>query len=243
MQGKLNINPRKVAGIMLVLVIILELLHLVSMYLQMNFDFGDRVRGEFFRKVVMLFDMNSEQSVPAFYSSTALLFASCIALFIAWLKRSAAQLQVWYWYGISFFLVFMALDESASIHEMFDQPAKTAFNATGYLSYAWIIPYGMLTLVVALIYLRFLLSLPRRTQIMFVSAATVFVTGAIGMESIGGKIFYQELNKTNKPFLIVQSVEEILEKLGVIIAIYAMLDYLARHFLPVDLRLRSRASG
>lgn len=228
---------------MLVLVVVLEVLHLLSIYLQLNFDFGDRVRGAFLKKVVMLFDMNVEQSVPTFYSLPALLFASSIALFIAWVKRTAAESQVWYWYGISFFLAFMALDESASIHEMFDQPAKTAFNATGYFAYAWIIPYGMLTLIVALVYLRFLLSLPKRTQVLFVSAAAIFVTGAIGMESIGGKLFYEKLNKTNAPFLIVQSLEEILEKFGVIVAVYGMLDYLSRHLLPAELRLKSHTAA
>ncbi len=244
MKTELVVNPAKVAMALVAIVVLLTVLHLLSIYMQINLDFGERARGRLLRKLVNLFDFDAEQNIPSFYAATAILVAAAIAFAISRMERLRASGHFYHWLGISFLLAFMALEETVSIHEMFDEPVKTFLNIRdGYLAYSWIIPYAGLVLVVAAVYLRFLLSMPRRTQILFVSAAAIYVAGAIGGESIGGKIFYEQLNHTNMPYIIVHTLEELMEKLGVILAIYAMLDYAKNTFLPINLAVRGDAGA
>ncbi len=45
---------------------------------------------------------------------------------------------------------FLAIDETAQIHEKLIAPIRVAFGLTGALYFAWVIPYGIGVLVLAL---------------------------------------------------------------------------------------------
>jgi len=72
--------------------------------------------------LVPLFNLDAEQNIPSFFSTFLLLFADLLLWIIAILKKNhkAAHVSEWIVLSVGFFI--MAVDESASIHELLDRP-------------------------------------------------------------------------------------------------------------------------
>ena len=98
----------------------------------------------------------------------------------------------------------------------------------GYLLWLWVIPYGFAVLVLAAVYLRFLVRLSRTTRYYFILAALLFLGGAIGVDMLQGREAYLNIG-SDKTILycVLYSVEEFLEMIGVAVFIYALLKNLA----------------
>ncbi len=123
--------------------------------------------------------------------------------------------------------VFLFYDELISIHEGLIEPLQAAWNTTGFLRYAWVIPYGLFVVVLALVYSRFLLRLPGDTRRYFLLAGLLYVTGALGVELLGGQ--QATLQGKDLTFEILVMIEEILEMVGVLVFIHALLAYIKTH--------------
>ena len=65
-----------------------------------------------------------------------------------------------------------------------------------------------------------LLSLPRRIGFLFVAAGTVFVSGAIGMEMVGGAVYDRD-GWASPRYQAIIHLEESMEMIGVILFVYS----------------------
>jgi hypothetical protein len=92
-----------------------------------------------------LFDVDEEDSVPTWYSASALLLASVLLLVISQRKRADRDPWVLYWYGLSLTLVAVSIDEVAGFHEILN----------GMIDFSWAIPGGIAAAFFGLAYLRF----------------------------------------------------------------------------------------
>jgi hypothetical protein len=103
------------------------------------------------------------------------------------------------------------------------------------------VPGALFALCVAAVYLPFLARLPARTRNLFFLAGFVYVSGAIGFEMVGGRqaALYGDDNLTYK---LLAHVEESLEMAGLVVLLYALLDYAARHVGPVSVRVTAGAA-
>jgi len=91
--------------------------------------------------------------------------------------------------------------------------------------------------VTGLAYLKFLLHLPRKTRDLFLLAGSIYVGGALGMEMVCG-YYADAVGQRNLIYGLMASVEEILEMVGVIVFIYALLSYIGSYLENIDLRLK-----
>ncbi|WP_166260628.1 hypothetical protein [Marinobacter salicampi] len=178
--------------------------------------------------LIRLFSFDAERSVPAFYASVALL-ASALLLFATGRLQNVAGESAMPWYVLGVVFAFLSFDEIASIHERLINPMRELFNASGILYYAWVIPYGIAVLLLGLVYVPFLLKLPRRTAIIFITSGCVFVSGAIGIELIGAR-HVDLYGADNLAYSMIFTAEELLEKLGIATFIFGILDYMASRF-------------
>ena len=64
-----------------------------------------------------LFDVDEEDSVPTWYSASALLLASVLLFLMSQRKRADRDPWVRYWYGLSLAFAALSLDEIAGFHE------------------------------------------------------------------------------------------------------------------------------
>lgn len=192
-------------------------------------------------QVLKRFDLGHEPSLPGWYSSVALAFASALSFLIAVVKRRMQEPYLAHWYGMSAMLLLMAIDEAIMIHEMSDNTMRDFLDASGPLYFAWVIPAFFAVLIVAAVYFRFLLHLDPRTRRLVFTSACLFVTGAIGLEMVAGVVFTIGDGVNSLAHTISQSVEESLEMLGVLVFIYAMLDYIGSNYGSITVRLEDRS--
>lgn len=168
-----------------------------------------------------LLDLDGEQNIPATFSAVALLAASLLLAVIRADERQRAAPLRHYWLALSLGFVFLALDESASIHEKLNGPIRKLFDSPGFEA-AWVVAGLVGALVVGALFVPFLLRIRRRTAVAFVVAGAVFCSGALAAELVGGG----QLVGDERMTMVFQSwviVEEGMEMLGVALFIRAVL--------------------
>lgn len=214
-----TLHPRLIIRAMLVAVAVLVVFYLIGQYLFL-------VRGhDTALGFVPTFDMNAEGNIPALYSTLQLLFASFLSAAIAQASHDRREKFRWHWTGIALILLYMAVDESAQLHEKLIEPLREMFSTSGLLYFAWVIPYGLLVLIISLMYLRFAFAIRRRTALLFFAAGTLFVSGALGVELFEGA-HVDRFGRENFGFVAFCAVEETLELVAIIVLVYALFDHM-----------------
>ena len=224
----ITIRPLKLSLILGMIAIVLALASLFSTYLG-TLTIETQPYADLRKIYIRLFELNREANIPTWFSSFLLIINAFVLGIIA--IRTKAQQGSYYiqWFVLAVIFLYLSIDEAALLHEMVEKPVRKAFNLSGYLYFAWIIP-AVCCLVALAVYLRrFLFDLPKSTRWLFIIAGAVFVSGAVGMEMIGSNIFYT--HKGHKPiaYYLWANLEESFEMLGLIIFFYALLDYAARY--------------
>ena len=188
--------------------------------------------------LVNMFSVDREGNVPTFFSASLLLFSSLLLALITALKRQSHDARWPQWAILSLSLLFMAVDESVGLHELLHDSGKSLLGHgnRGFFHMAWVIFGIPFVLVFVLSYLRFFFSLPPQTQRQFFAAASIFFSGALGMEMIGG-YYAASHGMQNFQYSILATVEEGLEMAGVIVFINALLNYLISHHRQVRIDL------
>lgn len=178
--------------------------------------------------MISLFDFDAERNVPTLYSSLALILASTLLSIIALAhKRNGSAYLAWL--GLAIIFLYLSIDEAASIHERFAAPVRKSLNTSGFLYFAWVIPYGAALTVFVIAYLKFLMNLPRNIMILFVISGAIFVSGAIGLELLAGRQA-QLYGYTSLLYYVLYTLEEFLEMLGIVVFIYTLLTYIVSQF-------------
>jgi hypothetical protein len=220
------VSPRGLAGGLAAVMALLVALH--GLVQVARFASGDeRLNG-----LVYIFSLGAEHNVPTLYSTVTLLFTAALLAAVAVHSRRDRA----YWCVLALTFVFLAADEAFEIHEKLIVPLRSRFDTGGILFYAWVIPYGIATLLFSLVYLRFLLRLPRHTSVLFAVAGAVFISGAVGMEMISG-LLRDQAGVDAVAYVLAQTAEETLEMSGVVLFIYAVADYLSRELGGISIRL------
>jgi hypothetical protein len=187
--------------------------------------------------IIPLFDLDGEGNIPTFFSSMIILLCAGLLACISMKKKWQSPGDHWYWAGLSAIFLFLSIDEFACIHERLIFPLKNFPNTHGALYFAWVIPYSILLFIIILLYYRFIFSLPPPVGRLFIVAGLVYIGGALGFELIGG--YYFDLNGARKVLLyeIITMVEESLEIAGILIFIYALMQYAVSAVSDINLQI------
>jgi len=178
-----------------------------------------------FNTLSKYFDVGRERNIPTLYSVMALAVAATLLATNARHSWEKCDGQHRYWAGLALIFLFLAFDEGTQIHEQMSGVMERWVTPQGYLLWLWVIPYGFAVLVLAAVYLRFLVQLSRTTRYYFILAALLFLGGAIGVEMLSA--WEKDLNDYTILFCVLYSLEEFLEMIGVAVFIYALLKNLA----------------
>ena len=185
------------------------------------------------------FDLGHEPSIPQFFSALGLVTASALLYMIGRFERRDNCRDRYYWYGMAIVFFGLAVDESVMFHEMVDTALGLVFEPKGVFYFPWVIAGVLFAGVFAVIFVPFVARKSKRTVCLFALAGTVFLTGAVGMEMIASLIFENagsdEAGVMTLSHTLVQSLEELLEMLGIVLFIFALLDYLANHHPFIEL--------
>jgi hypothetical protein len=227
---QLKIEPKQLAAVLLRIVIILTVIHSVVLFLYFYLG-DDEVFG-----LVDLFDFDIEGNVPTFYSAVAILLAAALLALITranWHKEGGHR---FYWLLLTCIFLFLAFDEAVAIHETIGSYFENFLDASGFLYFMWVVPYGIAVGVLGVFFLRFVLSLPALTRNRFIAAGLIFLSGAIGLEVFSAREadMYGTYTIT---YTVLYTFEEVFEMLGIVLFIYALSCYLTKEVGSVQLVL------
>jgi hypothetical protein len=174
---------------------------------------------------VRLVDVGEEANITSWFSSFLLLLSALLLYLISRLIYLDNGPFAKHWTFLSYLFIFLSIDETATIHEMLIKPLRVVFHSSGIFYYAWMIIAIPSVLLLAILYLRFVFSLPINIRNQFILSVIIFLAGALGFEMLGGLFFKTEISGIHVlSFLI--TFEELLENLGVVVFISALLTYI-----------------
>jgi len=189
-----------------------------------------------FGGVIPLFDLDDERNIPTWFSSTGLLLCAVFLGLIAAAKKRERDGYTWDWQVLAIIFLGLSLDEAAGLHELTVKPLRSMLGADGMLLYTWVVLGAAFLVLFMAAYLRFFLNLPPDTRWLFAVAGTVYVSGALGMELVGG--YYASLHgHRNLMFATLTTIEEVGEMAGVLIFIYALLSYISTYIREVTIHI------
>lgn len=188
-----------------------------------------------------LTNIDIENSIPNWYSTSLMLASAGLLAFIAYAMRSSGNRYTRYWQGLALIFVYLSIDENVSIHNMMDGRVRSALDLPGFLHYVWVVPVAILLLIFLAVYRPFLMSLPSNLRRWLIIAGGIYVAGAMGQEMVGGLYASVHGTETMTYYLIV-TVEEVMEGLGLVIFIYALLSFI-REYITLDIHLSDQFSS
>jgi hypothetical protein len=202
---------------------------------------SDPVLNHVKESLVRLMWVDGEANIPSWFSASLLLAAASLLAIIAAAEWRIGGQEVTKWWVLGLIFLFLSLDETAQLHELSIVPVREWTGATGFLYYAWILPAGVCVGLFAVAYLRFLRRLSARTRSLLLWAGAIYVGGALGVESLSG---WQAAahGERNLPYHLIVTVEESCEMIGVVLFIYALLDYLGTRCTRLGFQIRQATS-
>ena len=182
------------------------------------------------------FGFDEEANFPTLYSVVTLGICSILlAIVSAIVKRSNFQ-SAKSWKILSFIFLFLTIDEACSIHEILIPLIKIVFDTRGFLYFPWVIPACILLLVFLWLFRHFIYNLPKKIRNLFLLAGSIYVSGALGMELIGG--YLADLSGLDTTaYWLAATIEELLEMLGILIFIRSLLLYIRSYLTQLDFSL------
>ena len=231
----LRVSPR---GVLITLVVLIVLVYLSGTLVHVaRLAGGYPIRDH----LVRLFDLDWENNLPTWLSSTNLLICAVLLALIAKAKRARRDAYAPYWFGLCLVFFYLAVDEAASLHEVTIGPVGELVGASGAFFAAWVIPAMIVLSIFSLLYLRFLFALPRRTQALFVLSGGLYVIGGLGFEMLSWHYRFPLYDPENTEasrdltYLMITHVEELLEMLGVAVFTYSLLSYLGMNKITASM--------
>ncbi|WGU40493.1 MULTISPECIES: hypothetical protein [unclassified Phenylobacterium] len=192
------------------------------------------------RLLFELFDLNGENNVPTWFTALVWAMAAGLAMVASRREFSSDSVMRWSWFLLGGVFLLLSLDEVGSLHErllgLAGDTIKRSFGLADSFYYSWA-PMGMLAVIlVAGLFIPFMLRIPRGVAARLILAAGVFLSGSLAIETIGssyeaGWIASTEMFRISWHRLIF--VEEVLEMIGAILAVHALLWALALSPSPV----------
>lgn len=216
---RITLYPRNIVSWLSTITILLIVAHLITIatpYIFEGFEHG------LVRLLFSLFFLDGEGNLPAIFS-TWLFLLNAVIFLITWKAAGLAGEGQKIWLLLSSVFVFLALDESISIHERLINPFREALDATGIFYYTWIIPYGIGVVLLAIIAAPVFWRMQKRIRFWFGLSAAVYLFATIGLEMISGKYLVMMNEQKDIVWILMITLEESLEMAGLIVLVYAQL--------------------
>lgn len=169
-----------------------------------------------------LVDLNGEGNLPAMFSALLLLSVSAV---LACIASAAPGQDRRAWGVLSAGFLFLTFDEFLGFHERVSHVMRwLGVGGHGATHFAWVIPYGLISVALGALYVPFLLRLPRRTAALSVLAGATYLGGAVGCEMISGELV-EAYGRESRAMTLEILVEETLEMSGAAQFLVTLLAY------------------
>jgi hypothetical protein len=211
----LDLSPRSVTLFLSIAAMALLILHVTLQVFHYQV-------GEVHWLLKDAFDVDEEENIPTWFSAMLLAFSALLLFTIARCKRDEHGAGAGYWKALAIGFVWLSLDEVAGIHETFNTWAD---EFRGDSEFSWVYAGAAVFVMVAVLFVRFLLQLPRRTRFGMCAAGILYGCGALGIEIVS-HFYLGSHDMDNLSYNLQTAVEEGLEMAGVILFIHVLTTYM-----------------
>ncbi len=171
------------------------------------------------------FNVGGEDNPQAWYSSLLLALCSLLLYLVSVNRQRHFISQIRCWRTLSFAFLYLSIDEMLLFHERVGEWLSHFVHTNGIFRYTWVILAIPICFAFGIVFLRFLFSLPQKICQLFIVSAGVYIGSALILELAEGYLASIYGERSLFDFLLV-AIEVLLEKLGVILFIYALLLHL-----------------
>lgn len=173
------------------------------------------------------------ETSPSTWLSVTMLSGSALLAGVCW--RVDIPRRQTFWALVMLSLLAMSLDDAAEVHERVGGNLADAMGDASDLSYLWVAPWAALAAVIGIILWRQRPLLPAAVRRWLLIGAGMSIGAAVVLEVVATKTVNPGGEGSVTKRLILYSVEENLEMIGVLIVAYT----LARHALDVSEQART----
>ncbi len=231
---RLSVSARAVANGLAVLIVIISLV-----------SFGGQVVSEFViteneyvDAMTHLVDVNAEASIPTWYAAITLMACSVMLGVIAIGARLHLRPYPGQWALLSIGFALLSIEEIIGIHSQATRVLRSMVSITEGPGY--VLALGAIGLVglavLGLVFGRFFMHLPARWRSRFAIGGVVYIMGVFGSDAIGDYL-RTAFGPASFLYIVVLTVEEALEMIGVLIFIVALLEYIQAFVGPVGVEV------
>ena len=226
-RAQFNLDPGRTALRLAWIALGLLAVHMLISYLWAH----DGPRYVRYRYVEM-FDLDEEKGFGTWFAAVILLFAGRLLLVISRDSRNGGDGLWGWWLVLAVGFHFLSVDEVAGMHEFLNSYGDDLLGIeTKWTTYAMVA-----TAMVFAAFIPFLVFMlkkgHKRTVILCLLAAFLYVGGAVGIEKMSPP--YDDMTRSQRDDVLDStvynlgwiSVEESMEMAGAILFIYTLLDYL-----------------
>ncbi len=233
-QKSFQIKPLKIGIILISIAAFFSIFSTILWYFPTRFQWNI---GPWFE----LFFVDREKNFPTAFSVLLLFTCFLLLVLIGAIKKGLKNSYLPHWITLAIGFLLMACDEFIMLHEKLIKPMNLLLgNKRSDLFYfGWVLPGAILVVILAIIFIKFLIHLPPRTRWLFIIGAVLYLTGAIVLEMLGGYIV-KTFGPMTKQYVIAATIEESCEMSGTIVFIYALLDYISRQVNTIVLSFSAK---
>lgn len=175
-----------------------------------------------FNERIYRLDLDTEASLPTWFSSSLMLLCALALLFIALQARREDPWKAAPWMILTVVFCALSLDEVAAVHEWLSAALSARFDNTGLFYFAWTLPALVVCLAGLACFIPFILGFGGFDRILLIGSAFVFLSGAIGMEMLGGAEAEAGGIETLR-YRMLATIEESLEYAGLLLFLLFLL--------------------
>lgn len=183
-----------------------------------------------------LVNLDYERSIPTLFSTLLLFCGAVTAAAVSVLAKTTEPRNAVSWALLAGIFLLLCTDETLGFHEMSGDALNTLRQWHGPLYFSWVVLGLPLVILVGVVFLPFLRRVRRATAIRLIVAGGVYVSGALGMEMIGGAV--AERRGRGDFFAICFLLEEGGEMAGAVLFIRALLLHISDSTARITLNLR-----
>jgi len=225
-QPHITLNAASILRVLLVVILVLCAVQIVSDLL----FYAGHIGGDLTLQMRERLHLNGEANIPSAYSALVILLCACAVGVSAAVEAASGGRWRRHLFGLALVLLFLAFDEAAMLHEVVDRVAQRALGDDG-PRWPWVIPYTIAAVLFAVVYVPFLLALPRSIAGLFCLAGALYVFGAAGIDMLEGSLVQAGIEGRRPPdpnplLSALRVCEEALEMFAMALLLFAALKYL-----------------
>ena len=195
------------------LVVLLSLVQDLLIFLVPEAGFSDRIYR---------LDLDTEASLPTWFSSGLMLVCALVLLALALQVKRHGLFKALPWMLLSAAFFFLSVDEAISLHEWLSATLGARVNNTGLFYFVWTVPALVVCLAGLACFVPFILGFNGVDRALLIGSAVVFLAGAIGVEMLGG-VEAEIAGIETMKYRLLSTLEETLEFAGLLLFLLFLL--------------------